>query len=98
MSQIQMPQTDMPEPAGRGDPSKNWMAITAAVIGGVNLISWCLPLCGFPLAVAGIVFGILGLKSSLKGLSLAGLIVSGISLLFTLVNAAVGVFLQLSQK
>lgn len=97
MSQIQSPQAQVPEPAGQGDPSKNWMAITAAVIGGVNLLSWCLPICGFPLAIAGIVFGVLGLKSSLKPLSIAGLVVSGISLVFTLVNAVIGVIMALQK-
>lgn len=98
MSQVQMPPTGVPEPEGRGDQSKNWMAIVAAVLGGVNLLSWCLPICGFPLAIAGMVFGILGIKSSLKGLSIAGLIVSGFALLLTLVNAAVGVYINLSHK
>lgn len=41
----------------------DWMAYTALGLGIVNLCSWFLPLCGFPLAVTGIIFGILGLKS-----------------------------------
>jgi hypothetical protein len=84
-----------------GDPNKdkfNWAAITALVIGCVNILSWCIPLCGCPCGIAGIVFGAIGLKSNKKGFAIAGIILSAISILFTLGNAIAGIWMQQNHK
>lgn len=100
MSQIQMPQNglDQSPDSGGGDPSKNWMAITAISLGGANLLSWLCPLCGFPMGIAGIIFGVLGLKSRQRILAIVGIALSSLSILLTIGNAALGVYLQLRNK
>ena len=50
------------------------------------------PICGFPLAIAGIVLGYLGLKSpEQKNLAIAGIVLSGLGLLMACINAIAGV-------
>jgi hypothetical protein len=62
------------------------------VLGVLNLCAWLLPICGFPLAIAGIVLGYLGMKSpEQKNLAIAGLALSGLGLLLACVNAIAGV-------
>lgn len=74
-----------PIPPKPGDPSKNWMAITGMVLGILSIFPGC---CIWYLAlvfgVGGIVFGILGLKSQQRGMSIAGIITGAIGLLFGL--------------
>lgn len=78
----------------RGDRSKDWAAITGLVLGLL-----CLPCCFFPVyavlfnfpiflcalpPVLAIVFSIIGIKSTKKGLAIAGLICAVLSLLATI--------------
>ena len=68
-------------------------AVAALVLGIVNLFAWCLPICGLPLAIAGIVCGVLGLKSENPGMAIAGLVMSGLGLIAGIVNGAIGAYL-----
>lgn len=72
----------------------NWAGITALILGCVNILSWCLPPCGCLLGIAGIVFGAIGLKSNKRGMAMAGLIMSIISILLTIANAIAGIYMQ----
>lgn len=101
MSEIYTP--DIPEmpnvPSSshvNGDPSKDWMAIVALVTGILSLCGWLIPLCGFPLAIAAVVFGILGMKSTKRTLAIVGLAMGGLSFLLSLVNAIAGAIIGLS--
>ena len=77
----------------------DWIPIVALILGCLNVLSWCLPLCGCPVGIAGIVFGVLGLKSNTRrGMAKAGLIMSVISMLFTLVNAGIGAWMYFNHK
>lgn len=78
-----------PPPAG----NKQGVAVAALVLGILNLVSWCLPICGFPMSIAGIITGVIGLKSSSRGLAIAGIVLSAIGLILSAINAIVGVFL-----
>ncbi|MDD3625949.1 MAG: DUF4190 domain-containing protein [bacterium] len=74
-----------------GNSPDDTKAITAFILGLVGIIAWCFPLIGFPVALAGIIFGILGLKSENKKVfSVIGLILSGISFIATIINAIAG--------
>jgi len=54
--------------------------------------AWLLPICGFPIAIAGIVLGYLALKSTeQKNLAIAGLALSGLGFLLACFNAVAGV-------
>ena len=67
-------------------------AIISLVLGVINLCAWFFPICGFPLAIAGIVLGYLGLKSpEQKNLAIAGIVLSGLGLLLACINAIAGV-------
>lgn len=82
-----------PPAAPAGD--RGWAAITSLVLGVVNLCSWFFPICGGPLAVAGLVFGALGLNSRRRGLAIAGLALCVVGLCLTLINAVGGAYLGL---
>jgi hypothetical protein len=85
------PPTSAPPPADRA-----WAAITSLVLGVINLCAWFFPICGGPVAIAGIVFGILGLSSSRRGLAIAGLVLGVIGLCLSIGNAIFGAYLGLS--
>ena len=72
------------------------LAIISLVLGILNLCAWFVPFCGGPLAIVGIILGVLGLNSSRKGLAIAGIVLSGIALLLSIINAAFGAYLGLT--
>ena len=86
-------------PMSAPNPSNNnnrIMAISSLVLGIINLCSWFLPICGFPLAVAGLVLGYFGMREpSQKTLAIIGIVLSGIGLLLSCGNAFLGVGLRL---
>ena len=69
------------------------LAIASLVVGIINLCAWLFPICGGLLAIAGLVLGYFGLKSSQRNLAIAGMVLSGIGLCLTIVNAIAGVLL-----
>lgn len=73
--------------------NKQGVAGAALVLGILNLVSWCLPICGFPMSIAGIITGVIGLKSSSRGLAIAGIVLSSIGLILSVINAIAGIFL-----
>ncbi len=78
---------------GSQKPDRQGVAIASLIIGIVNLLGWCLPICGIPLAIGGIITGVLGLQSSRRGLAIAGIILSAITLLLSIINAIFGAVL-----
>lgn len=72
-------------------------AIVGLILGLVSIIAWYIPLIGFPITVLGIVFSSLGLKSQTnKGKAIAGLSLSILFLVVTIINSALGVILYSS--
>jgi uncharacterized membrane protein len=69
------------------------MAIASLVLGLLSLCAWLLPICGGLIAVIGIVLGVLGMKSSKKNMAIAGIVLAGIGMLLTLINAVAGALL-----
>lgn len=81
---------------GADSGGKDAVAIIALVAGCINLLAWCLPICGLPLSIGGIVCGILGMGSPTKrGLAIAGLILSVLGLIGSIVNAALGAMMMM---
>jgi hypothetical protein len=73
----------VPAPAPTGD--KKGLAIASLVLG---ILSLCASLgwwCGGPISIVGLVLGFLGVKSSGKSMAVAGMILSAIGLLLTIV-------------
>lgn len=81
-------------PAPAGD--KKGLAIASLVLGILNLCTWLLPICGGPMAIVGLILGILGLKSSQKTLAIIGIVLSGLGLLASLINGIAGLAFGLS--
>lgn len=72
-------------------------ALGALVLGVLNLCSWCFPICGFPMALIGIVLGVLGMKSEeKKTMAIIGLALSALGMIATIINAIAGVAMSLS--
>ena len=86
-----------PQPASyeTPDPSQrpSWMGIVSLVCGGVSLLAWLIPCCGCITGIAGIVFGIMGLKSSTRTLAIIGLILAILGMVGTLINGIWGAYL-----
>ena len=80
-------------PASSGN-AKNF-AIISLVLGVLNLCAWFFPICGFPVGIAGVVLGYLGMKApEQKNMAIGGMALSGLGILLSCVNAIVGIFFQ----
>ena len=86
---VEMPSISQP-PA---PAEKTWAAITALVLGIINLCGWLLPICGGPIGIAAIIFGILGLKTSKRTMAIIGLVLGGLTLILTIINSVAGAVL-----
>jgi hypothetical protein len=84
----------MPPPAPVEIPSiasapvpteKTWTAIVSLVIGILNICGSLVPCCGGIFGVVGIITGILGLKTSKRTMALIGLILSGLTLILSII-------------
>jgi len=77
----------LPKPDAPAD--RGWAAVTSLVLGVINLLTWCIPICGGPLAIAGVILGFLGLKSSNRGIALAGIILNAIGVILSIIATVV---------
>ena len=72
-------------------------AIIGLILGLVSIIAWYFPLIGFPVTVCGIIFSAIGMKSQTnKGKAIAGLTLSIIFLIITVINSILGAILASS--
>lgn len=77
----------------KGDPNKNGKAIASLVLGIVSLITWLIPLFGYPTSIIGIILSVSGMKSENKGMGIAGLVMSIIALVACIANSAIGAYI-----
>lgn len=69
-------------------------AIIGLILGLVSIVAWYIPLIGFPVSVCGIIFSAVGMKSQTnKGKAIAGLTLSIIFLIVTIINSFLGAIL-----
>lgn len=68
-------------------------AMASLILGVVGLVAWFIPLFGLPICVTGLVLGANATKSPKGKLAVAGIVLCGIALVFTLVNMGAGVYL-----
>ena len=68
-------------------------AVASLVLGIISLLSWCLPFIGLPVAIVGLVLGIKDRQSPNRGMAIAGIVMSVIGLVLSLINAAIGAYL-----
>jgi cation transport ATPase len=71
-----------------------WITIFSLLLGVINLAAWFLPICGIPLALAGITLGYLSMtEQSRKAIPIAGIVLNSLGLIAACINAAVGAYL-----
>lgn len=61
------------------------LAIAGFVISLCGLFSWVLSFFGLPIPIAGIILSAFGIKSSKKGLGIAGVVISSIATVVSLI-------------
>jgi hypothetical protein len=66
------------------------LAIGSLVLGILSLCAWFLPICGGPIATGAVVLGVLGMKSSKRGIAIAGIVLGAIGIVLSLLNAVLG--------
>ncbi len=68
-------------------------AIISLVLGCCGIVAWIIPLFGFPVTIAGLILGIMGMKSNRRGIAIAGVVLSILFLILTIGNSAVGAYM-----
>jgi len=71
-------------PPSPQQPDYQGLAIASLVLGILSLLTACLVVCA-PLGIAGVVTGIFGLKSSRRDLAIAGMILSAVGIIASIV-------------
>ena len=72
------------------------MATAALVLGIISLAAWLIPIIGYPVTIVGLVLCIKSVKSEKRGMAIAGIVMSAIGLVLSLVNSIAGVILYSS--
>lgn len=69
------------------------LAIFSFILGIFSLVAWFLPICGVPMSITGLIFGIVGKNSSRSGMATAGIVMNIIGLVLGIGNSAIGMYL-----
>jgi hypothetical protein len=72
---------------------KSGFAIASMIIGILGLVTWLLPICGFPSSIVGLVLGLMSINSTKRGMAIAGIVMCAISLVASIVNAIIGMYM-----
>ena len=99
MSQFNDPPQDYPQPDQPygGPPEQGGgKAIASLVLGIVGMLGWCIPLCGFPINLVGLILGIMDLKGPKRPLAIWGVVLCSIGLLLSIINAIAGAIMAAS--
>jgi hypothetical protein len=80
----------IPVPPQTQPGDRRGLAIASLVLGILSLCASILWFCGGPISIVGLVLGVMGLKSSLRGLAIAGIVLSAIGLLLVIVFGIIG--------
>lgn len=80
-------QTPEPKPQTKG------FSIASMVLGICGFLAWCIPLFGYPVCITGLVLGIIGVRKNGKGMAIAGIIMCVLTLIFTVINSAIGAYM-----
>jgi hypothetical protein len=81
----------MPYGAPAMPDQRGGVAIAGFVLGLVSVLAWLLPICGFPVTIAGVICSSMGLRSTQRRtLAAIGLALSILALIATLINSIAG--------
>ena len=76
------------------NPNQTILAIASLVLGVFNLCNFLTPpICGLPMSILGLIFGYASMKSSKRGIAIAGMILCIVGLMIACANAAYGAYL-----
>jgi hypothetical protein len=67
--------------------------VAGLVLGLFGLILWIIPLLGLPVTITGLVYSLNALKREKKGMAVVGVILNGLGLVATILNALWGAYL-----
>lgn len=68
-------------------------AVISLVLGIVGMLAWLLPIIGLPVAITGLVLGVRSMNSVNKGMATAGLTLSIIGVVLSIINASIGAYM-----
>ncbi len=83
-----------PASGGYYKPEKKGLSITSMILGLIGLIAWLLPLVGYPVIIPGLILGIIGKNQGGRTYAITGIILCSITLVLTLINSGLGIYLQ----
>ena len=75
--------------------NRNLYALVGMILGLYSIIAWIIPLIGYPCTIVGIIFSACGIGSEKKSFSVAGLVLSIIFLILTLINSFLGMLMYM---
>jgi hypothetical protein len=75
------------------------VAIAGFVLGILSVLAWILPICGYPVTIAGVICAAMGLSSTQRRtLAIIGLVLAILGLVLTLGNSILGAALFLQRS
>ena len=79
---METPVAEAPVYAAPVNQEKKGLSIASLVLGIISVITWLIPLFGFPTALTGLILGCVGVRKGGKGMGIAGIDLwhSGISI------------------
>ena len=90
------PSNGMPTNDNQPQGPAKGLSIASLVLGIAGFVACCLPLVGYPVTITGLVLGIVAKSKGAGGMAIAGIVLSIITLVLTLINSFAGVLIQFS--
>ena len=72
-------------------------SIASLVLGLIGIIAWTFPLVGYPVTIIGFILGIVGYNKDKSGTAIAGIVLSVIFFIATIISSVVGVAIMKSR-
>jgi len=73
------------------------MDVASLVLGILGAVAWLLPLFGYPINIVGLILGILAKKKRMSGMATAGIILTIIGLVLTIINSVAGAIMYVTR-
>ena len=88
-----MEQQQINQPIVQPVADRSGRAVAALVLGIIGLLAWLIPFIGLPIQIVGLVLGIQSRKSTKHGMAIAGIVLSSIGILLSIVSALLGMLI-----
>ena len=66
-------------------------SIASLVLGLIGVLAWIIPLIGYPVTIIGFILGIVGYNKDKSGTAIAGIILSVLFFIATIISSILGV-------